>query len=112
MHDVDVHLNLMSHAYPHPANTWSNNPPTLPLSLMYVRWNLRDVVLCFAVMQLLGRGLQFVFVFVSVVFVFAECGMWNVECGDGGIFINPTRVCKFRKGKLLLSGWQLTQQTH
>jgi hypothetical protein len=56
--------------------------------------------------------LEFAFVFVSVVFAFAECGMWNVECGDGGIFINPTRVCKFRKGKLLLSGWQLTQQTH
>ena len=47
-----------------------------------------------------------------VLFAFAECGMWNVECGDGGIFINPTRVCKFRKGKLLLRGWQLTQQTH
>ena len=54
----------------------------------------------------------FVFAFVSVLFAFAECGMWNVECGDGGIFINPTRVCKFRKGKLLLRGWQLTQQTH
>ena len=59
-----------------------------------------------------GGSLEFALVFVSVVFAFAECGMWKVECGDDGIFISPMRVYKFRKGKLLLGGWQLTQQTH
>ena len=59
-----------------------------------------------------GGSLEFALVFVSVVFAFAECGMWNVECGDGGIFINPPRVCKFRKGKLLLSGCLASNTTN
>ena len=46
-------------------------------------------------MQLPGGGLEFAFVFVSVVFAFVECGMWNAECGDGGISTNPMRVYKF-----------------
>ena len=38
----------------------------------------RGSMFCF-IMQLPGGGLEFAFVFVSVVFAFAECGMWNVD---------------------------------
>jgi hypothetical protein len=78
----------MHHAHPDPAGTWTNNHPTVPLSLVYasivvshlglrssVELAGQDPMFCY--FSTSGGSLEFAFVFVSVLFAFADCGMWN-----------------------------------
>ena len=86
----------MHYAHQHLAEQPSHSAP-LPDVYIVVStakldgiWGMRFYVLFYYATS--GGSLEFAFVFVSVVFAFAECGMWNV---DAAMVVFPQTRCEF-----------------